>query len=48
LASGSFSACEDELNERATPLLTGSRRMNLTALGFGVSWMSLILGITSS
>ena len=32
-------------NWSATPCVTGSRKMNLTAFGFGVSWMSLIFGM---
>src|ERR1700730_164930 len=47
-ASRSLSACEAELNDFATPLLTASRRMNFTALGFGVSSISLIFGIAQN
>ncbi len=48
LASGSLWAFSAESNWSATPLLTGSRKMNFTALGFGVSCISLILGISIS
>src|SRR5436190_11316368 len=46
-AKGSASAWVTEWEDLAAPLLTGSRKINFTAFGFGVSSISLIFGICS-
>ena len=45
--SGSEVASSALWNERVVPAVTGSFRMNLTALGFGVSSMLSIFGISN-
>src|SRR3989344_4203267 len=47
LAIGSSAACSGRSYERVTPQVSGSRRMNFIALGFGVGSISAIFGMVN-